>query len=100
MNGAPVFRGGFKMRRGGRAPLISLSPLFLQSIAICNHLEELQTMLFKVEPIINNAPLIYVYLNTIETCLTPNLFFFVRQLLQSSNTTSTVAENLTVRESN
>ena len=27
----------------------------------CNHFEELQTMLFEVEEIINNAPLIYVY---------------------------------------
>ena len=32
-------------------------------------------MLFKVEPIINNAPLVYVYLNTIETCLTPDYLF-------------------------
>ena len=29
----------------------------------------------------SNAPLIDVYPNTIETCLTPNFFFFVRQLL-------------------
>ena len=41
----------------------------------CNHFEELQTMLFTVELIINNASLTYVYLNTIETCLTPNYFF-------------------------
>ena len=40
----------------------------------CNHFEELQTI-FKVELIINNAPLIYVYPNTIETCLTPNYLF-------------------------
>ena len=33
--------------------------------APCNHSEELQTMLFTVELIINNAPLTYVYLNTI-----------------------------------
>ena len=36
------------------------------------HIEELQTMLFQVELIINNAPLTYVYPNTVETCLTPN----------------------------
>ena len=54
--------------RGGRAPFFF----------ICNHLgffcgpfEELQTVLFEVELIINNAPLTYVYSNTIETCLTP-----------------------------
>ena len=53
-------------------------------------------MLFEVELIINNTPLIYVYPNTIETCLAPNHLLFGRQLLLSSNTTSTVAENLTV----
>ena len=43
----------------------------------CNYFEELQTMLFTVELIINNAPLTYVYLNTLETCLTPNYLFLV-----------------------
>ena len=46
--------------------------------------------------IINNATLTYVYPNTIETCLTPNHLLFGRQLLCSSNTTSTVVRNLTV----
>ena len=61
----------------GRTPS-PLPPLFffLQSLAVvvgffCNHFEELQTVLFEVELITNNAPLTYVYLNTIETCLTP-----------------------------
>ena len=72
---------------------------FLQSLAFCNHFQELQTMLFEVELIINNAPLIHVYPNTIETCLTPNYLLFGRQLLLSSNTTSTVAVNLTVLSS-
>ena len=40
-----------------------------------------------------------VYLNTIETCLTPNHLLFGRQLLYSSNTTSTVVRNLTVLSS-
>ena len=31
------------------------------------------------------------YPNTIETCLTPNFLLFGRQILLSSNTTSTVA---------
>ena len=65
----------------------------------CNHFEELQTVLFEVELIINNAPLTYVYPNTIETCLTPNHLLFGRQLLYSSNTTSTVVRNLTVLSS-
>ena len=53
-------------------------------------------MLFKVALIINNAPLIYLYPNTIKTCLTPNYLLFGRELLLSSNITSTVATNLTV----
>ena len=53
-------------------------------------------MLFEVELIINNKPLTYVYPNTIET---PNHLLFGRQLLYSSNTTSTVVRNLTVLSS-
>ena len=53
-------------------------------------------MLLKVELIINNKPLTYVYPNTIET---PNHLIFGRQLLYSSNTTSTVVRNLTVLQS-
>ena len=72
-----VIRGGFKGgEHGRRAP-----PYFLQSLAFCNHFEELQTMLFQVELIINNAPLIYVYPNAIETCLTPNYLLFGRRLV-------------------
>ena len=56
-------------------------------------------MLFEVELIINNAPLIYVYPNTIKTCLIPNHLLFGRQLLYSSNTTSTVVRNVTVLSS-
>ena len=63
---------------GGGAP----PPFFLQSFVclfvclFCNHFEELQTLLFKVELIINNAPLTYAYPTTIETCLTPNHLLF------------------------
>ena len=39
---------------------------------LCNHFEELQTVLFGVELSINNAPLTYLNPNTIETCLIPN----------------------------
>ena len=65
------------------------SPCFLQSIVFCNHFEELQIVLFEVELIINNASLTYVHPNTIETCLTPNHLLFGRELLYSSNATST-----------
>ena len=57
-------------------------------------------MLFVVELIINDAPSTYVYPNTIETySSTPNNLLFGRQLLHSSNTTSTVVRNLTVLSS-
>ena len=74
-------------------------PYFMQAHVFCNHFQELRIMLFEVELIINNASLIYVYLNTVETCLTPNYLLFGRQLLLSSNTTLTVAANLTVLSS-
>ena len=45
-----------------------------------NHFEELQTVLFEVELIINK-PLTYVYPNTTETCFTPNHLLFGKQLL-------------------
>ena len=54
--------------RGAPAP----PPLFFFG----NPFEELQTVLFEVELIINNAPLRYIYPNTIETCLTPNHLLF------------------------
>ena len=65
----------------------------------CSHFEVLQTVLFEVELIINNALLTYVYPNSLETCLTPNHLLFGRQLPYSSNTTSTVVRNLTVLSS-
>ena len=74
-----------------------LSFFFL--LFFCDHFEELQTVLSEVEQIISNAPLTYVYSNTIKTCLTSNHLLFGRQLLYSSNTTSTVVKNLTVLSS-
>ena len=68
----------------------------LFTLTITCLLQELQTNLSEVEVIINNAPLIYVYPDTIKTCLTPSYLLFSRQQVLSSNTTSTVAENLTV----
>ena len=79
-------------RRGGGI-------IFAITCFFCCHFEELQTVLFEVDLIINNAPLTYVYPNTIETCLTPNHLLFGRQLLYSSNTKSTVVRNLTVPSS-
>ena len=71
-------RGRFKGLggRGGSAPSLSFAII----CSFCNHFEELQTVIFEVKLIINNAPLIYVYPNTIETCLTPNHLLFDREL--------------------
>ena len=55
----------------------------MQSLAFFNHFEEMQTVLFEGELIISNAPLTYVYTNTLETCLTPNHLLFGRKLLRS-----------------
>ena len=41
---------------------------------------ELQTILFEVEGILHNRPLIYYYADNNETCITPNHFLFRRVL--------------------
>ena len=75
-------------------------PLFFAiTCFLCDHFEELQTVLIQVKLIVNNAPLTYVSPNTIEAYLTPNHLLFGRQLLCYSNTTSTVDRNLTVLSS-
>ena len=86
----PVLKGQIIIKLDA-IPTIKLNGYFF-----CNHFEELQTVLFEVELMINNAPFTYVYPNTIETCLTPNHLLLGRQLLYSSNTASTVVRNLTV----
>ena len=77
---------------------INISKVDLKRSAggFCNHFAELEIVLYKVELSINNAPLKIVYPNTKETCLSPNHLLFGRQLLYPSNTTLTVATNLTV----
>ena len=84
-----LYRGRFKGGgEEGATPLLFCNLLFFY-----NNFEELRTVLFEVELIIK---LTYVCPNTIETCLTPNLLLFGRQLFHSSNTSSTVVRNLTV----
>ena len=46
---------------------ISVISIARPLLFFCNHFEELKTVLFEVERIINNAPLTYAYPNTIET---------------------------------
>ena len=53
----------------------------LRGAFFCSHVEKLQIKLSEVELIINNAPLIYIYSNTIDTCLTPNYLLFGRELV-------------------
>ena len=65
----------------------------------CDQFEELHIVFIEVKLIINNAPLTYVYPNTIKTYLTPNDLLFGRQLLCYSNTTSVVIRDLTVLSS-
>ena len=50
-------------------------PFFCNQLFLCHHPEELQTVLIEVKLIINNAPLTYIYANTIKTYLTPNMLF-------------------------
>ena len=88
---------GVVQENAGPPPPPPSSFFFCDHLFFSNHFKELQTVLFEVELIISNAPLTYVYPNTIdETCLKPTHLLFGRQLLYSSNTTSTVVRNLTV----
>ena len=70
--------------------------MFCNHLFFLDHFEELQTVFIEVKLIINNAPLTYIYPNTIKTYLTPNHLLFDRQLLCYSNTKSAVIRNLTV----
>ena len=89
-------RGGF--REGGTWGSVH-TPIFFESLVFFAVTLKNYKLLFEVELIINNAPLTYVYPNSIETCLTPNDLLFGRQLLYSSNKTSTVVRNLTILSS-
>ena len=55
-------------------------PCLLRSLALYNHFENLQTVLFEVELIIENAPLTYVYPNTIETFNTQSFVIWQTEL--------------------
>ena len=56
-------------------------PLFFcNHLFFCDDFEELQTVLIEVKLIINNAPLTYVYPNTIKTFNTQIVIMLFRQL--------------------
>ena len=84
-------RGGFRGERGGHA-----SPLFCNHLLFSDYFEELQPVLVKVKLIINNAPLTYIYPNTMEIYLTPSHLLFGRQLLYDCSTKLTLVRNVTV----
>ena len=84
---------------GGRGAVAHPLPIFCNHLFYCNHFEELKTVLFEVALIINNAPLTYVYPNTIEICLSLNHLLFDKQLLFFSITVLTVVRTLTVLSS-
>ena len=90
-------RGGLRGGHWGREHPFFF--FFCNPLIFYDYFEELKTVLIKVKLIINNAPLTYVYLNTIKSYLTPNHLLFARQLSYYSNTTSTVFGNLTILSS-
>ena len=85
--------GGFIKRR--HVPFYFLRAL----VIFYNHFEELQTVLFEVELITDNAPLPYLYPITIEKCLIANHLLFGWQLLYYFKEASTTFMNLTVLSS-
>ena len=52
--------------------------------------DQMQTVLFEVEMILNNRPLTYVYTDKIENALTPNNLLFSRILTSTSDRNKTI----------
>ena len=63
---------------------------FCHHLFFCDHFEELQAVFIEVKLIIINAPLTFVYSNTIKKYLTPTHLVFGEELLCYSNTTQAV----------
>ena len=62
--------------------------------------DEMQTVLFVVEMILNNRPLAFLYPNEIENALTPNQLLFGRRLTSTSDLNTPIqfrAQNITVQ---
>ena len=51
--------------------------------------EEVQTVLFEIEAIMNNRPITYLYPNDLDQCLTPNHLIFGRRLERKSEVRNT-----------
>ena len=56
--------------------------------------EELQTLLFEIEAILNNRPLTYQYPTDLQSCLSPNHLLFGRSLQLSSIQSSPLSINV------
>ena len=54
--------------------------------------EEIQTILYEIEAILNNRPLTYVYPNSLEDCITPNHLLFGRKLSLTSPSSSLITD--------
>ena len=52
--------------------------------------DQMQTVLFEVEMILNNRPLTYVYTDKIENALTPNNLLFSRILTSTTDRNKTI----------
>ena len=52
--------------------------------------DQMQTVLFEVEMILNNRPLTYVYPDEIENVLTPNHLLFSRILTSTTDRNKTI----------
>ena len=73
-----VPRAGFRGGRGGHAPPPSPRLFFEITCSFFKSLWRTANVLFEVELIINNTPLIYVYPNAVEICLTLDHLLFGR----------------------
>ena len=94
------FRGGFRGRRGGNFPYLFFAiNCCCCWVFFCNHLEELQTVLYEVEWITNNAPFNISLHKQYQNMFNTQSYFSGRLLLNSLNTTSTLVTNITILSS-
>ena len=54
--------------------------------------EEMETALCQIEQMLNNRPLTYVYMNDLESCLTPKDLLLGQNLLLHSNNQSKILD--------
>ena len=95
-----IFQRGIQGETRGELPLpIFCNQLLLLLGFFCNHLEELQTVLYEVEWITNNAPFNISLHKQYQNMFNTQSYFSGRLLLNSLNTTSTLVTNITILSS-